>query len=76
MVDGFGLLLTDIADGSPAERAGLLPGDLLLGMDGARGGEAVVRRLQRLRPGAPVRLAVLRGGVARELEAVPGARVS
>ncbi len=74
--DGFGLLLTDIVDGSPAERAGLIPGDMLLGMDGDRGGEAVARRLQRLRPGAPVRLAVLRGGVARELEAVPGPRVS
>src|SRR5579884_3429054 len=39
--DGFGLLLTDIAGDSPAARAGLLPGDLLFGLDDARGGRAV-----------------------------------
>ena len=69
--DGAGLILTDVVDGSPAARAGLIPGDVLLGLDGARGGAAIAGRLQRIRPGAPVRLALLRGGLPREVEAVP-----
>ena len=73
--DGAGLLLTDVVDGSPAAHAGLLPGDLLLSLDGARGGAAVAGRLRRLRPGTPLRLALLRGGRAHEAEAVPQARI-
>ncbi len=72
---GFGLLLTDIARDSPAARAGLLPGDLLFGLDDARGGRAVAARLRRLRPGGRLRLSIMRGGQPRVLEAVPAARV-
>lgn len=68
---GAGLLLTEIVEGSPAARAGLLPGDMLLGMDGAPGAHAIAGRLRRMRPGAPVRLAILRGGRPLELQATP-----
>lgn len=72
--DDAGLMLTEIVGGSPAERAGLLPGDLLLGLDDARGGRAVAARLRRLRPGRPLWLAIVRVGRAHELEAVPSVR--
>lgn len=70
-----GLMLTEVVAGSPAERAGLLPGDVLIGLDDARGGEAVAGGLRRLRPGRPLRLALLRGGRPRQIEAVPETRV-
>jgi serine protease Do len=69
--DGAALLLTAIADGSPAANAGLLPGDVLLGMGDSRGIRAVAHGLRRLRPGVPVRLSLLRGGVPREVELTP-----
>lgn len=73
--DGAGLLLTVVVDGSPAARAGLLPGDVIVGLDGARGRlDRIAARLRRLRPGSAVRLELLRGGVPRVVEAVPTAR--
>jgi serine protease Do len=71
MEDGAALLLTEIADGSPAAGAGLLPGDVLLGLGGGHGMRAVARGLRRMRPGVPVRLFLLRGGVHREIELIP-----
>lgn len=72
--DGAGLLLTVVVDGSPAARAGLLPGDVIVGLDGARGRlDRIAARLRRLRPGSTVRLELLRGGVPRVVEAVPAA---
>ncbi|MCK9520542.1 MAG: trypsin-like peptidase domain-containing protein [Dehalococcoidia bacterium] len=74
-VDGAGLLVTEVAAASPAERAGLLPGDILLRVDGAHGGlRRATRKLERLRPGAPTRLEFLRGWSFRETEATPVAR--
>jgi serine protease Do len=69
-----GLLLTAVVEGSPAARAGLLPGDVVLSIDGARGDELPARRA-RLQPGRPLRLALLRGGRRTEVEAVPAARM-
>ena len=71
-----GLLLTEITDDSPAARAGLLPGDMLLGIDGSFAGpRALASGLWRMRPGRPVQLSLLRGGQRRDVEAVPVARV-
>lgn len=69
--DGAGLVLTEIVDGSPAAGAGLLPGDVLLGMGSGHGIQAVAHGLRRMRPGVPVRLSLLRGGVPREVELTP-----
>lgn len=69
-----GLLLTDIERGSPAEAAGLLPGDILLAVDGARGDlRLVAAGLKGMRPGASLQFELLRGGVLRQLDVVPGA---
>ena len=69
-----GLLVTAIAPGSPAERAGLLPGDVVLALGGSTGVDAASRALRRMRPGAPVSLSLLRGGRLVEAVAEPAAR--
>lgn len=68
------MLVASVAPSSPAERAGLLMGDLLLGVADEAGRSArSLAALDRLRPGKPTRLAVLRSGQLRWLEATPRA---
>lgn len=69
--EGTGLMLTGVEAASPADSAGLLPGDLLLGVDGARGLEPIAGRLRAMRAGRAVRLSLLRGGKPVEVEAMP-----
>ena len=71
-----GFLLSEVAEGTPADRAGLLVGDVIVGI-----GEAVVTdqeslpaALLRLVPGEAVRIAVLRGGERRTFTVVPTER--
>jgi S1-C subfamily serine protease len=65
--------VVQVVDGSPADRAGLRPGDLIVGVDG----EAVrtMNELQRLmvaeRIGAPVRFKVARETELREITVTP-----
>ncbi len=60
----FGLLVMDVADGSPAEGAGLIPGDVLIGTDGVlfRGPDSLIRALFTTAPGESMALDILRGG--------------
>ncbi len=71
-----GLLLTAIEEGSPAWRAGLLVGDLLLALDGValRSIGDLMGCLDPDRIGQALRARILRGGVAKELEIQVGAR--
>jgi S1-C subfamily serine protease len=66
--------VTEVVDGSPAARAGLRPGDLLLEVDGVAVRDA--GGLQRLMVagaiGRPLTLRVLRNGRTDEIHAVPG----
>lgn len=74
-VEREGLMLTGVEPGSAAEAAGLLPGDVLMGLGGV--GEdirLVARRLRGLRAGRPVELSLLRGGKVVQARAIPTAR--
>ena len=72
----IGFLLTEIVDGTPADRAGLIVGDVVV----ALGGQAIVDQeslpaaLIRLVPGEAVTLDVLRGGEPRSFVVVPTER--
>jgi serine protease Do len=73
--DGAGLIITTINEGSPAEEAGLIPGDVLLAVgDRPRSLVGVAAGLKRMRAGVPVSLAVARAGVTRRVEATPVAQ--
>jgi serine protease Do len=73
--DGAGVMVTDVIDESPAAQAGLLPGDVILRMDGARAGSrALAAGFDRLRAGRRVRLELLRGTSVVEVEAAPVAQ--
>jgi carboxyl-terminal processing protease len=70
MEDGFVKVVAPIDD-TPAHRAGLLPGDLIVRLDeapvkGMTLDEAV--RMMRGRPGSSIRLTIVREGVAAPLE--------
>jgi serine protease Do len=65
-----GLLLTEVVPGSAAERAGLIPGDIVVSVNGASGMEAVARALRRMRAGDALNLTL------QEVQAVPGARAA
>jgi serine protease Do len=74
--DGSGLLITDVEPASPASLAGILPGDVLLRLEGAPAGvRATARALQRRRPDHTLRIDLLRGGRLEETTARPVARV-
>ena len=60
--DAGALLVTELVAGSPAEAAGLLPGDVLLAIGEARGLEAMADALRRIAADRPLRLELLRGG--------------
>ena len=66
-----GLLVTEIVAGSPAETAGLIPGDVLVALEGAAGLEAIAVALRGIVAGTALRLELLRGGRRVEIEAVP-----
>lgn len=74
-MDGAALLLTEIVPGSPAAAAGLIPGDLLLAIDGSPSGFAgVARRLSHIQAGAPASLRLIRGGKVKDVTVTPVTR--
>ncbi len=72
---GQALVVVDVANNSPAQKAGLKPGDLITHIDGepVRDGRMTVHRIALLRPGDSVEIAVLRDQQSIELTAVVGA---
>jgi serine protease DegS len=66
-----GVVVANLYVGSPAQEAGLKPGDLLLTVDGAtpRGAQDVLGRISRHKPGSTVTLKGLRGRQPFELAA-------
>ncbi len=71
-----GFLLTEVLEGTPADRAGLIVGDIVVALDSAQvtDQESLPAALLRLSPGAAVNLEVLRGGEPRSFVVVPTER--
>ncbi len=70
------LIVTDLAPGGPAQRAGIKLNDIIVAMDGAPvvDGRAAMLQIAQLRPGHLLRVNLDREGVPIELEAVVGTR--
>jgi S1-C subfamily serine protease len=68
-----GFLLSEVAEGSPADRAGLIVGDIVvaIGETAVVDAESVPAAVLRLNPGQAVEVAVLRGGEPRHFTVVP-----
>ena len=69
--DAGALLVTEVVAGSPAEAAGLLPGDVLLAIGEARGLEAMADALRRIAADRQLQLELLRGGSPFTVELQP-----
>jgi Do/DeqQ family serine protease len=66
-----GVLIANLYVGSPAQRAGLQPGDVLTDIDGEpvrTAQEAIARVASHRKPGEKIKLRVIRGGRAMELQ--------
>ena len=71
-----GLMVASLAAGGPAEQAGLLPGDILLKIDGheAQHVRSLMRLLGPERVGKPLPLRLLRAGEARDMAVTVGGK--
>jgi S1-C subfamily serine protease len=71
-----GFLLTEVAEGSPADRAGLMIGDIIVAIGDTKvtDNESVPAATLRLRAGEAVEIEVLRGGDPRQFLVVPAER--
>ena len=69
-----GALVQDIQADTPAEKAGLQPGDIILRIDGkaVEGSSETTRIIGATKPGTVVQLSLWRNGAAREVSATVG----
>jgi serine protease Do len=74
----LGLVIVEIERGSPAEHAGLLPGDVIIGVeqDSLDSPADLADRIEDAGAGAPIELQLLRGGQLTRVVAVPAAQPS
>jgi S1-C subfamily serine protease len=72
----IGLLIASVEPGGPADRDGVLLGDVLLALDGAAVSDPtdVLARLGGDRVGRPIAVQVIRGGEVKTLQVTPGER--
>lgn len=70
---GTGLLISGVAPGGPAEKAGIKTGDILVFLGGRKVGPGTIREvLGTLSPGKEIAVVVLREGKRVRLSLVPG----
>jgi membrane-associated protease RseP (regulator of RpoE activity) len=71
--EGKGIQIESVVDGSPAEKAGLRQGDILVEAGGrpVKSVEDLRAALRQNGPGRAMKLSVIRDGKARDIEAVP-----
>jgi serine protease Do len=76
--DRRGVLIAGVERGSPAARAGIRQGDLVVAIDGERieTSRALVRNVAAVPPGRTVRLSILRDGRSTEVPVQVGRRPS
>ena len=69
--DSSGVLVSEVLSGTPADKAGLKVGDVIVEVNGVKvsGVERFRRDIAELRPGTKVKLAVVRNGRRIQLEA-------
>ena len=69
-----GALIFRVAPGGAADRAGLIPGDVVIGIDDQHvQGMADLERALSMHAGGPLRVLLLRGGLPKEVVALPAA---
>ena len=68
-----GLLVQSVTGGGPAEKAGVVAGDLVVGMEGKSlmPGEDISERLAALGPNRPISIEVVRGGRLLQVTVLP-----
>jgi serine protease DegQ len=73
---GEGALIAGVMRGSPADRAGIKPGDVLLSVSGqaVRDAQVMLDLIAALTPGAPARFGLSRAGRALEVSVTIGKR--
>ena len=71
-----GFLLSEVVEGSPADRAGLIVGDIIVAIGETRviDAESIPGKVLRLKPGEAVEVELLRGGEPRTFTVVPTER--
>ena len=74
--NSVGLMIASVEPGGPADRDGVLLGDVLLALDGAEVSDPtdVLARLSGDRVGRPIAVRVIRGGELKTLQVTPGER--
>jgi serine protease Do len=74
--DATGVLIESVREGTPATRAGLQRGDIVVEFDGeqARSARQFIRLVRETPPGRVVRMTVLRDGSKRTVEITPEPR--
>ena len=72
--DGSGVLVEDVAEDSPAAKAGIQQHDILVTLDDQRlySPEQLVRLVESDKPGRKVKLHVVRNGKSQDIEATLG----
>lgn len=74
--DAKGALISDVVNGSPADKAGIKPGDILVAVNGkpVGGSNAMLELIAALKPGQDARVRVVRERGEKELVATVGRR--